>query len=406
MSSSSVPPSPKTQSISALSSTQAPSPRTSQSNKRVPSKVWEQLKHYQENLIYLPLTPPDSRTVVQTPDQHEMPHYVPITLQTPDEVKLAAYYIPHISDGKLSPYTLLYCHGNAGNIGQRLPIAKILHLGCKLNVFMLEYRGFGRSEGRADEKGLKIDSQTALDWIFAKEELRHTKVILYGQSMGGAVVIDLASRNPGKITAVIVENTFLSLPKLMPHVSPLLRMASFLLHQIWDSETAITQIDIEVPILLLSGGKDDVIPQQHMLGLLKTVREARYTAFTKGLGFDAGNSGNDPTPGRLIRRQSDSMIDVEESTRGSNSSLHEKKPVRPSLLLNSGRGKKGLVQLLLKRNANKPNPVDVELATNAGRSVKNVYGVYWAEFPNGGHGSTCTETGYFEAIQNFLRAVL
>jgi pimeloyl-ACP methyl ester carboxylesterase len=109
-------------------------------------------------------------------------------------------------------------HGNAGNIGYRIPIAKILanEIGC--NVLMLQYRGYGRSTGTPNEKGLNIDSQTALDYIRKQDEFKHNKIIVYGQSLGGAVGINLVARNQeqGDIAGLILENTFTSMRKLIP----------------------------------------------------------------------------------------------------------------------------------------------------------------------------------------------
>ena len=109
-------------------------------------------------------------------------------------------------------------HGNAGNIGHRIPIAKVLEeiLGC--NVLMLEYRGYGLSTGVPDENGLKIDAQTGLDYIRQRAETRDTQKIIYGQSLGGAVAIDLVAKNQdhGDIGGLILENTFLSIRKLIP----------------------------------------------------------------------------------------------------------------------------------------------------------------------------------------------
>lgn len=109
-------------------------------------------------------------------------------------------------------------HGNAGNIGHRVPIAKVLEesLGC--NVLMLEYRGYGHSSGDPHEEGLKIDAQTGLDYIRERAETRNTKIVIYGQSLGGAVAIQLVAKNQeiGDIAGLILENTFTSIKKMIP----------------------------------------------------------------------------------------------------------------------------------------------------------------------------------------------
>ncbi|KAJ3011575.1 UNVERIFIED_CONTAM: hypothetical protein HDU68_001624 [Siphonaria sp. JEL0065] len=261
--------------------------------------VFTALWFFQDKLIYMASLPQGSRDNVMTPDQSHMPDYESVVLTTPDNVKITGYaikYRPQLEllanpsedpsaslrlrkpNGKqhdVAEYTLLYLHANAGNMGHRLPLARVIRHKAKMNVFMLSYRGYGKSEGVASENGIKIDSQAALDWIANHEELGKTKIVLYGQSIGGAVAIDLASRNPDRIFAVVIENTFLSLPKLIPSVIPLFKQVIFLCQQIWDSETAVQTIPASVPMLFLSGGSDELIPQRHMIELVKTARRSR-----------------------------------------------------------------------------------------------------------------------------------
>lgn len=109
-------------------------------------------------------------------------------------------------------------HGNAGNIGHRVPIAKILEENSGCNIFMPEYRGYGLSSGAPNEQGLLIDAQTALDYIRQQEETRGGKIVIYGQSLGGAVAVQLAATNQeaGDIAGLILENTFTTMRKLIP----------------------------------------------------------------------------------------------------------------------------------------------------------------------------------------------
>lgn len=147
-----------------------------------------------------------------------MDDYEELQLRTPDGESLHAYFIrapPKRLDQNL---TVLMFHGNAGNVGHRIPIAKVLQdfLGC--HVLMLEYRGYGLSTGVPDENGLKIDAQTALDHLRQRGETADSRIIIYGQSLGGAVAINLVATNEDKggIAGLILENTFLSIRKLIP----------------------------------------------------------------------------------------------------------------------------------------------------------------------------------------------
>lgn len=139
-------------------------------------------------------------------------------IPTPDGEELHAFHIRPSNPQFSRNITILMFHGNAGNIGYRIPIAKILANESGCNVLMLQYRGYGRSTGNPDEKGLKIDAQTGLDFLRSNDELKGKRIIVYGQSLGGAVGIDLVAKNQeqGDIAGLVLENTFTSIRKLIP----------------------------------------------------------------------------------------------------------------------------------------------------------------------------------------------
>ena len=114
--------------------------------------------------------------------------------------------------------TILMFHGNAGNIGHRVPIAKVLEENLHCNVLMAEYRGYGLSTGTPDEKGINVDAQTALDYIRNQKETQGGEIIIYGQSLGGAVAIQLVAQNQdgSDIKALVLENTFTSMKDMIP----------------------------------------------------------------------------------------------------------------------------------------------------------------------------------------------
>ncbi|KAI9070411.1 alpha/beta-hydrolase [Trametes sanguinea] len=245
----------------------------------------------QNYLIYPSAFPPGSRTEVPVPTDFDLP-YQDLPLNTPDNVKLACYLLTQRKEmpfvGAMSVETnenetdeefaarrptVLMFHGNGGNVGHRIPLAKVFYVKMRCNVLMMSYRGYGRSEGAPSEKGIRIDAQTALDYISGHPYLSRTPVILYGQSIGGAVAIDLASRNPHAIRALILENTFTSLPRLVPSAFPVLGPFAFLCHQKWDSASKIPSIPAETPMLLLSGVRDEVVPREHMQELWQLVQQ-------------------------------------------------------------------------------------------------------------------------------------
>jgi pimeloyl-ACP methyl ester carboxylesterase len=173
-------------------------------------------RHLDRALIYPSHVPANARTEVPRPNQFNFKDYEELIIPTNDGEKLSAFYIRGPRGGPNSKLTVLMFHGNAGNIGHRLPIARMLIAAAGCNVFMLEYRGYGISTGQPDESGLNIDAQTALDYLRDRAETRDHKIVVYGQSLGGAVGIRLVAKNQaaGDISGLILENTFLSMRKL------------------------------------------------------------------------------------------------------------------------------------------------------------------------------------------------
>ncbi|KAG1864524.1 alpha beta-hydrolase [Suillus tomentosus] len=269
------------------------------------------LLYYGQNyLIYPSAFPPGSRIEVPVPTDFGL-EYQDLPLVTEDRFTLRCYLLmqrteisnshaahidypdqqTHEEFASTRPTVLMF-HGNGGNHGHRIPLAKVFYVKMRCNVLMLSYRGYGHSEGSPSEPGIRIDAQTALDYLASHPYLKNTPVILYGQSIGGAVAIDLASRNPSKITALILENTFTNLPRLVPKVLPLLSPLSFLCHQKWDSASKIPLIPRSMPILMLSGVRDEVVPREHMQELWQIVSRRQGTKSS-----DTGNKSDIPEVG-------------------------------------------------------------------------------------------------------------
>lgn len=212
-------------------------------------------------LIYPSNIPANSRSDVPKPSDFGLSNFEELYIPTDDGEKLSAFYIRGPRGHKNSNITILMFHGNAGNIGHRLPIARMIinYIGC--NVFMLEYRGYGSSTGQPDESGLNIDAQTGLNYLRQRAETRDHKLMVYGQSLGGAVAIKLVSKNQeaGDIAGLILENTFLSIRKLIPSVVPPAKYLTLLCHQVWPSESVLPNIT-KVPTLFISGLQDEIVP--------------------------------------------------------------------------------------------------------------------------------------------------
>lgn len=170
-----------------------------------------------------------------------------VAFSAEDGVKLHGWLIP----GR-TPTTLLYSHGNGGNITDRLSIARILSDQLGVGLFMYDYRGYGRSEGAPSEAGLVRDAMGARAAVL-REGVAPEHLVYYGRSLGAAVTVDLALAHPPR--AVVLESPFASVRAMANTVIP---GAGFLFRTRWDSVAKVSRL--RAPLLVLHGDADEVVP--------------------------------------------------------------------------------------------------------------------------------------------------
>ncbi|EMG49166.1 hypothetical protein G210_0142, partial [Candida maltosa Xu316] len=230
-------------------------------------------------LIY-PASLNDGHGHCATPDEYDMPYEL-VNLTTSDGETLQCYSLKQDPHGaSYSNKTVLMLSPNAGNIGHALPIVSIFYKSFGYNVFIYSYRGYGKSTGKPSEKGLKIDADRVMEYLTKEDgQYQQSSLILYGRSLGGAVAIYIAATWGSSVHALILENTFLSIRKTVPHVFPILKYVTSFVHQKWDSESLVPLISPSIPVLLLSARKDEIVPPQHMdriYTLLKSNSKEKY----------------------------------------------------------------------------------------------------------------------------------
>lgn len=173
------------------------------------------LYQVQDNLLYHPEIPQHSRVYVPMPSMYKMP-FETIHIRSSDNVILHAFWIRHPGQtGALVP-TIVYFHGNAGNMGHRLQNVTGLYFTCRCNVLLVDYRGYGLSTGVPTERGLHADARATFDYLLTRHDIDLNAICLFGRSLGGAVAIDLAAdpEYNQRIMCVILENTFTSIPEM------------------------------------------------------------------------------------------------------------------------------------------------------------------------------------------------
>ena len=199
-------------------------------------------------------------------------------LSTKDGAKIHTWLMLQDEDHSSIAPTLIYFHGNAGNMGFRLPNAVKMYARSKLNVLMMDYRGYGDSEGVPSEEGLNLDAETVLDFVDSHPRLKSSPILLFGRSLGGAVSVSLAHKYPSRVHGLVLENTFLSISAmvdiLMRWISP---FKEYVLKIKWDSDAKIQSL--EHPILFISGDSDQLVPPFHMKMLFEKAVNSKHRDF-------------------------------------------------------------------------------------------------------------------------------
>jgi fermentation-respiration switch protein FrsA (DUF1100 family) len=224
----------------------------------------------QGRLVYFPGPPPTS-----TPEAHGL-EYRELELATSDGVTVHGWYLP----AENARGALLFCHGNAGNIEHRLYPARVFHeLG--LAVLLFDYRGYGKSTGEPSEEGTYRDAEAAYDFL-AAEGFMPKGIVLYGESLGGGVAIELAGRR--QVAGVAVESTFTSVTNLG---AELYRWLPVRLLSRFRYDNAAKVASLGVPLLVAHSPDDELIPYSHGEAVFAAAAEPKIFLATGG-GHNSG----------------------------------------------------------------------------------------------------------------------
>lgn len=188
-----------------------------------------------------------------------------VYFQTEDGVKLNSWYMP----GTFGRPVIIYCHGQAENIGYyQAPLKFLFDNG--FGVLALEYRGHGKSEGKPTEEGVYTDVEAAIHYLSEEQDIHIKDMVLWGRSLGGAVVAEMATRH--KVKGVILESTFTSIVDAAnsildndnnhevfgPGRKMLFRLAN-VLPTTQEFKTEEKMKKIKSPIFIAHSKKDDII---------------------------------------------------------------------------------------------------------------------------------------------------
>ena len=188
-----------------------------------------------------------------------------ITFRTADNVKLTGWYIPAPN----SELTILFCHGNGGNIMHRLDSINLFyHLG--LSCFIFDYRGYGQSEGKLTEQGTYTDALAAYEWLTKTKKILPENIILFGRSLGGTIATQLATKV--KVKSLVIESSFTSYldmgKKFYPYM-PVKYFARF------DYKTVDYIRNVKCPVIIIHSRDDEIIPFEFGREIYETATEPK-----------------------------------------------------------------------------------------------------------------------------------
>jgi uncharacterized protein len=220
------------------------------------------------SLLYFP-----SRAIEQTPADAA---YRDLAIDTEDGDRLRGWWInaPAPSRGHV-----LLCHGNAGNIGDRVLHASLLSA-VGFDVLVFDYRGYGQSSGRPSEEGTYRDARAARSALLAHDEVQASRLFYLGESLGGAVALALALESPP--TGLILQSTFTSIRAMSRVHYPFIPRAL-----VPDAYPSLRRIrTLRAPLLVMHGERDDVVPVSHGRSLFEAAPGPKELRIFPGLGHE------------------------------------------------------------------------------------------------------------------------
>jgi hypothetical protein len=240
---------------------------------------------FEDSFIYFPSKYPEGAWQREPPRAREgqvVAQIEDVELTTADGVRLHGWYCtPRVgrAGGALEPIetraTLLFLHGNAGNISHRYEfISELVQL--PVDVFIIDYRGYGKSEGRPSEEGLYMDARAAWDHLTTARGTPASQVVIFGESLGGAIGVDLATKV--QACGLVVQSSFTSIADMAGEVLPF--VPRFVIRTKMDSLSKIASVSC--PKLFIHSQADEIIPYRLGRRLFDAARPPKQFYEVKG----------------------------------------------------------------------------------------------------------------------------
>jgi len=223
----------------------------------------------QSRLLYFPDIP--SRKLTASPSDIGL-EYESLSIATGDGAIIHGWFVP----AKQGRGTLLFFHGNAGNISHRLDSLKIFHdLG--LSTLIIDYRGYGNSHGTITEQGTYFDAEAAWSHLTESRKIPAQEIVVFGRSLGAAIGAYIAARK--KPAALILESAFTSVPDMAARLYPVFPVRLLSRFE-YNTEKAL--VSVTSPVLIIHSPDDEIIPYENGQILYNSAREPKHFLAIRG----------------------------------------------------------------------------------------------------------------------------
>ena len=223
------------------------------------------------HFIYFP-----ERDIFQDPSDFGL-EFEDVYLTTSDGVRIHGWFVP----GSGGP-TLVWFHGNGGNISHRVDNIAGLHGRLGVSILIIDYRGYGLSEGSPTEQGTYLDAEAAVAHALSRPDVDPERVVLFGRSLGCAIAAEMAVRHDAY--AIVLESPFTSVLAMAKRAYPFLPGVGLLVGNMYDTLDKVARID--APIMVLHGDSDEIVPFEMGREVFEAASEPKRFYIIRGAGHN------------------------------------------------------------------------------------------------------------------------
>jgi len=220
----------------------------------------------QPRFLYRPV-----RNIALTPADLDL-DFEEVTFQSDDGVALNGWFVP----APKATFTVLFCHGNGGNIMHRLDTINLFYA-MGLSCFVFDYRGYGKSAGTPTEAGTYLDARAAYDWLTQTKHVSAEQIIIFGRSLGGSIAAHLAGQVAPR--GLVLESAFTSYPDIGAKFYPYMPVRLFARYR-YNTRAHLSRV--RCPVLVMHSSDDELIPFEFGMQLFDTANEPKQ--FVKLIG--------------------------------------------------------------------------------------------------------------------------